>query len=231
MTLGISKKCILSFANHRGRYVQNLARLSESLRTNFDGDFLGFIGEASVGAPPHEQNPYAFKIYAFQKAIDAGYTQVLWLDSSCFAIKNVKPIFEEIEKSGYIMQEAGHYMGTWTNDKALAYFGVTRDEAMTMLMYGNAGFLGLNFEHGIANAFFDKWRAAMAGGCFKGEWNNDNHTESDDERCKGHRHDMSCGSIIANQLGMKYKPGNEWLQYAGPYDQTANETIIIKAQG
>lgn len=227
----MNKKCIISFANEKGRYVQNLSRLSESLRNNFDGDFLGFIGEASIGAPKHEDNPYAFKIYAFQKAIEAGYTQILWLDSSCFAIKNVQPIFDEMENNGYIMQEAGHYAGNWANDRCLKYFGVTRDMAMEMLCYGNAGFLGLNFEYPTPRIFFDRWSESMKAGIFQGAWTNEDNSESEDERCRGHRHDMACGSIIANQLGMVYKSGNEWLQYAGLYDETANETIIIKAQG
>lgn len=227
----MSKRAIISLANQRGRYIQNLSRLAESLRNNFDGDFLGFIGEASVGAPLHADNPYAFKIYAIKHAIDQGYTSLLWLDSSCFAIKKVSPIFDEIETNGYIMQEAGHFAGTWTNDSTLEYFGVTRDEAMEMPCYGNAGFLGLNMLSDIGRVFFTNWKLAMESGCFKGAWTNGHHSESYDDRCLGHRHDLSCGSIIANQLGMQYKSGNEWLQYAGVFDETANETIIIKAQG
>ena len=42
---------------------------------------------------------------------------------------------------------------------------------------------------------------------------------------------MTCGSIIANQLGMKYHSGNTILQYAAPEDEPINETIVFKAQG
>jgi hypothetical protein len=225
------KRVIVSFSNHRGRYLENMARLGDSLKVNFDGDFLGFVGENTVGAPPHLENPYAFKIYCIDKAIDEGYTQILWLDSSCFAIKNVKPIFDEIDKAGYIMQEAGHWVGTWTNDFTLNYFGISRDEAMLMPCYGNAGFLGLDLENEIAEEFYYTWKKAMKNGCFKGSWTNENHQESEDDRCKGHRHDLSSGSIIANNLGMLFKRGDEWLQYAGVYDAVINNTIILKAQG
>jgi hypothetical protein len=230
MTTG-KNRCIISFANHKGRYIQSLCRLSESLNGRFDGDFLSWIGEASLGAEPHLENPYNFKIHAFAKAIEAGYTQILWIDSSCFAIKDVAPIFDIIEKEGYIMQEAGHMVGTWTNDNALNYFGITRDEAMLMPMYGNAGFLGLNMENQISADFFCLWSASMLAGCFKGSWTNENHSESMDERCLGSRHDMAAGSIIANQLGMLYKSGNEWLEYAAPGTTPKNETIIIQAAG
>lgn len=227
----MSKKCIVSFANQKGYYINGLARLNESLRNNFDGDFLGFIGEASVGAPLHTDNPYAFKIYCIQKAIDAGYTQILWLDSSCFAIKNVQPVFGHIGKQGYIMQDAGHWIGEWTNDRTLKYFGVTRDDMMNVKCHGNAGFLGLNFENGTTRIFFDRWRESMIAGMFKGAWTNENHSESTDERCRGHRHDLSCGSIIRYQLGMELQSGEEWLQYAGLYDEVLNDSIIFKAQG
>ena len=225
------KKCIISFANSRGNYVKSLARLSESLRNNFDGDFLAFVGEQSIGAPSHLENPYAFKIYAWYEAIRRGYTHILWLDSSCFAIKNTKPIFDKIDQQGYIMQEAGHLAGTWTNDNALTYFGISRDQAMKMPCYGNAGLLGLKINDPWPNHFFTTWAHSMDAGMFKGAWTNEDHSQSPDERCNGHRHDMSCGSIIANDLGMKYESGQSWLQYGGVFDEVLNDSIIIKAQG
>ena len=227
------KKCIISFANERGNYIHGISRLAESLRTNFDGDFLPFINESSLGCPLHSENPYAFKIYAFQKAIDLGYDQILWLDSSCFAVGNLQPVFDEITNDGFIFQEAGHLVGTWTSDFVLNYWSITRDAAMIMPMIGNAGFLGLRIHSTIGNEFFKRWKLSMEAGCFKGAWTNDNLTESQDPRCRGSRHDMVNSSIIANLMGIidKAKKGNEWLQYAGIYDKTLNDTILIKAQG
>src|ERR1700685_1812253 len=156
-----NKKCVVSFANQIGSYIKNLSRLSESLSNftnpNFDGDFLGFIGEASCGAEPHQTVPYGFKIHAINRAIEQGYKQILWLDSSAFAIKNIQPIFDRIEETGFAFQDAGHWLGHWANDFTLNYFGITRDEAMEMRMIGNAGFLGLNFENTDAIEFFKKW--------------------------------------------------------------------------
>lgn len=211
-------KAIVSLANNKGNYIKGLARLAESLKDNFDGDFFGYTSEKQVGAPKHSENPYAFKVYAIDEVQAMGYTQILWLDSSVYAIANVQPVFDVIEKEGYIMQEAGHMVGSWCNDETLDYFDLARCDAMKMPMYGNAGMLGLNFDIPIADSFFEHWHNAMHAGMFKGDWSN-------------HRHDMTCGSIIANRLGMKYKKGDEWLQYAGIYDKVANDTIIFKAQG
>lgn len=226
------RKAIISFANERGLYVQRLARLSESLRNNFDGDFLGFIGEASCGAEPHETNPYNFKVRCWEKAIEAGYDLILWLDSSCFAVKNVDPVFKMIEEKGYVAQESGHFLGTWANDKSLEHFGFTRDEAMNIKMVGNAGLLGLNMRNGSSREFLLRWKGSMVEGIFKGAWNNDEKTESEDERCKGHRHDMVCSSAILHKMRLNnLLKGDEVLQYAGPYDEVLNNTIIFKAQG
>lgn len=230
----MTKRAIISFANKKGLYVERMARLSESLRNNFDGDFLGFVGEASCGAEPHEQNPYNFKVHCWQKAIDAGYTSILWLDSSCFAIKNITPVFEFIEENGYLIQDSGHFLGTWANDRALEYFDITRDKAMEIRMIGNAGFLGLNMNNQASHDFFRDWKQSMHDGIFKGAWSNNDKTESQDERCLGHRHDMVCSSAIFYKMGSIPEgmlSGEEMLQYAGLFDETLNDKIYFKAQG
>jgi hypothetical protein len=79
--------------------------------------------------------------------------------------------------------------------------------------------------------FLDMWEQSMNAGCFKGAWNNGNLSESEDERCKGHRHDMTCGSIIANKLGMVYQSGNEILQYKEQKEPAMNDTIIFGGHG
>jgi hypothetical protein len=161
-----------------------------------------------------------------------GYNQVLWLDCSVWALKTITPVFDKITEDGYICQQAGHMAGRWTNDRALEYFHVSRDEAMQIEMYGNAGFLGLDFDHPTANEFFNRWKHSMEAGMFKGEWTNHTRTESRDERCDGHRHDMSCGSIVRHQLGMKLQSAMDYLQYVYDGDKTPhNDTVCLFAQG
>lgn len=223
MTTGMTKnnRCVISLATKAGRYVDNLARLSNSLRDNFTtGDFLGFIHESSVGAPLHTDDPYAFKVYCFTKARQLGYTSVLWLDTSCYTVGNIDQLFDRIEEQGVVFQDSGHKLGNWCNDVTLEYFHTTRDEAMTIPMIGNAGFLGVNTIHKRGNEFFIKWRHAQSCGLFKGSWDD-------------HRHDMSCSSAIVHQMGLfdlAYKK-DEVLQYGGIFDKTINDTIIIKAEG
>lgn len=227
----MNKRAVVSFSNSRGNYYAGMKRLEESLVGKFNGTFLGFTDEDSIGAPNHMISHYAFKIHAIAHALRKGFTNLLWLDASVYAVGSIDHIFDEIESNGYIMQEAGHMVGTWSSDETLNYFKITRDEAMEMPMYGNAGFLGLDFRYEIANSFFSSWATAMVSGLFMQDWNNtDNHLSSD-PRCKGERQDMTSGSIIANILGMKYKKGDEILEYATEEMPLKNDTIVLRAAG
>lgn len=230
----MNKRAVVSFANQRGRYIQNLARLSESLRNNFTtGEFIGFINEDSFGAPKHEEDPYSFKINCFEAALASGYTSVLYLDSSVFAVKNIDTLFDKIEEDGFLAQMAGYNCAEWSNDFVLKYHGISRDEAEKMPMIGNAGMLALDFTQEKPTEFFELWRDSQEAGCFKGAWNNIDGSESSDPRCKGSRHDMSNSSILANKLGLidLAVAGDQILQYAGPYDEIAHSNIYFKAQG
>ncbi len=222
-------KVIINLAT--GRYVVGQTRLATSLaNVGYNGSFMAWQNEASIGAPPHNQNPYAFKIHGFRKAEELGHRYVLWLDASVWAIRDVQPVFDHIDKHGYIMQEAGHNCGRWASDFQLDYFGIDRDEASKMLMYGNAGFLGLDLWDTRAKTFLISWEKAMKAGAFKGNWTNKHQEVSKDPRCDGCRHDMSAGSIIANQLNMKYQDAGDWLAYARP-EEEVRETVIFKAMG
>lgn len=225
----MKKRAVISFANQNGNYYQALARLGDSLKGRFEGDFIGYIGEKSIGAPLHSEIPYAFKIHAINCAIQHGYEQILWLDSSVYAIRPIDHLFDIIGEQGYLMQDSGWHIGEWTNDHSLDTFKISRDEAMTMKCYGNAGLLGLDTTNKTAIKFLALW--GYYSELFKGDWNNHDNSESNDPRCKGHRHDMSIGSIIANKMGMKFHPFTEILQYAAPDTEPVNDTICLFAQG
>ena len=224
------RRAIVSFANERGNYFEAQQRLKDSLIGFTDADFIAIQGEDSIGAPKHDKNSYAFKIYAIQEAINRGYTSILYLDTSAYAVANIDAIFDIIELDRYFMEEAGHYAGTWTNDRALKYFGLSRDEAMKITMY-SAGFTGLDFTNDIACPFYMMWIDAMSAGCFKGKWDNKGFTQSKDTRCEGHRHDMSCASIIAKTLQMKYQSGGSYFQYGAPEDKKNKDTVCFYVQG
>lgn len=221
-------KAIVNLSTKEYKNGQN--RLRESLIGKTDADYIEFTSESQVGSPKHQDNPYAFKIYSIEAALNKGYTQILWLDACAYAIAPIQPIFNLIRLHGHFMEEAGHYASTWTNDRTLDYFGISRDEATKIPMY-SAGFTGLNFNNDTTVTFFEMWKQAMLDGMFKGNWTNINKTESQDPRCEGFRHDMSCASIIAHKLGMKYQTCGKYFQYAAPHEAPNKKTVIFFAQG
>lgn len=213
-----NKNCIVSLATKNSRYVDGLARLSNSLRDNASGvDFLGFIHEHSVGAPLHTENNYAFKVYAIQKAIDAGYQNILWLDCSVFAVAPVQPIFDIIEQQGYWFEGAGCWTGNYTNDKTLEHYGIDRSIANFIPMV-QSGFMGFNMQNDDTFSLWRGFKYACNDGLFNGDWSD-------------HRHDQSLISLLIYNHTFSFSHWSEYIQYAGEFDKILNDKIIFKCQG
>lgn len=210
-------KAIVSLATHAPNYYKALDRLQHSLEGRFDGNFIKLRGEESVSAPDHNINNYAFKIFAIAYARAKGNSKVFWLDSSNYAVKNVQPIFDYLDREGIFLEDSGHWVGDWCNDAALDYFKITRDEAMTMHML-SSGFVGLDFNKEISKDFFYRWQESMCAGVFNGSWSD-------------HRHDQTAASIIANQMGLKYSDNCTYFAYVGEPYLPPRETAVFHLQG
>lgn len=214
------KNAIVSFgsANNYG-YVQGLNRLKKSLETYFDGDVLIWTNESDLNCPLHSENPYSFKIYAIEKAIEMGYTKILWLDSSVWAVKNIKPVFDIIKEKGIFLEDSGHYVGNWSNDECLQYFKITRENALKMPMT-SGGFVGFNFEKPFIKLVFNTWKQSMIAGCFKGSWSD-------------HRHDQSCLGIVVNQWLLEnfIYPTGTYFSYIGNGYPDPKESAVCYLQG
>lgn len=207
------KRCIVNFADKAGWYSRGQQRLKDECFKYFPGGDVVILNDYDlIGSPKHHDNPYAFKVYAIDYARKLGYTSILFVDSSIYPVKDVTPVFDHIEKQGYLMQQAGHFIDRWTNDACRAYFNLSPEESKNMIMY-SAGFTGLDFTNMKAVEFFTQWKAAAEAGAFKGSWSD-------------HRHDMTCGSIIAQRLGMEFDSFN-WFSYAGgSYGEGASESFF-----
>lgn len=216
-------KVIVNVVNHAAPYVYAQKRLVGSFWDfhipEEETKIMPLVGEDSVGSPYHQNNPYAFKIHAMDYAHQMGYEQVLWLDASIVFVKHSKPIFDWITEKGFFFEEAGHWVGSWCNDRTLEYFGISREEAMTMPMF-SAGFTGIDFTNSVAVEFFNKWKQSMLDGQFVGDWSN-------------HRHDMTCASIIANQMGLvkSYSSGGNYFAYVGSGYAQPKESVICNLLG
>ena len=225
------KVAFVNFASKNGWYLQGQERLKKYWESFGNGyDLICFQDEDQIGSPKHSDNPYAFKVYAMQAVRDMGYDIVVYMDASMWPVTSVQPLIDWIEQKGYLMEEAGHWSGTWANDRSLEYFKMSRDEAMKIPMF-SAGMLGLDFRSELCREFFARWKNACQGGIFRGGWQNRDKSESQDPRCQGHRHDMTCASIIAKgQLSMEYSPGGHFLSYIGTVYGQPSKTSIFHLQ-
>lgn len=198
------KRAVVCFAD-RGHYAQMMKRLEQSLKGNFSGDFLGFSKFEEINCEPHSEIPFKFKSMAIQKAFDMGYESILWCDSQVYAKSNIDKVFDYLENGpltigilpGYwkqgslIFDNIGFSIGDYTNDKTLNHFGITREQSWKLKMV-NAKVFGLV----KGQQWFDEYRD-LANNLYPGEWHNKFLTESQDMRCKGHRHDQSVLSCLA----------------------------------
>lgn len=207
--------CILNLATGPEKYRVGQKRLVESLRRFFrGGDIFAFQNEADVLAPPHSVVPYGFKPYAFLWAKQRGFDVVLWLDASVVAVAPLGELFHELKQRGHLMQQAGHHVGRWANKYCLSYFGLTRQQVAKWLMYGDSGLLGLDFRCPRSRVFLSRWKAAADSGAFNGSW-------------EDHRHDMTCGSIIAHRLEMEYTEPGKYLRYGMQNRHRGDYTCLI----
>lgn len=201
-------------------YPQGIARLRASCEKMKAPHKLYIHYPSSV--PTHQQLPYAFKLYMMQIASN-DTPIVLWFDSSCWLQHDPTPIFDHIKKHGYLIFDGGWSNAQWCNDRQLEAFEFTRDEATTQ-KHCIGGIVGLDMSSEVGKAIFDEWFLNVD--LFKGSWNNDNLTESNDARCLGSRHDQSILSLIVAKMGLDATPCKGLLNF----DVTDTDSIIL-AQG
>jgi len=210
MIINPTKKAIINVSNDKYRKGQD--RLEQSLQGNTDADILMFKSEQEVGALPHSESMYGFKPMAFQKAYDIGYRKILWLDASMYVIKNLEPIFDEIDKKGYFFQDSGWFNRQWTNQETIYYFGTDKGKMIS------SGVLGLDMNTEQGYKFYEQWVTAMKKGLFNGSHDN-------------HRHDQSSASLIIEKMGLEISENNYLWQYGQITEEPIHENILIIANG
>jgi hypothetical protein len=194
-------------------YGQGVRRLERTL--NFEGwggSILTWKDEYPPGSYVHEHIPYYFKIAAFKEAIRQGFTHILWVDASFFAVKNPMPMFDLINDQGYYFFSSGYSLAQSVNDRALDFVGLSRDEAEGITEWAS-GCVGINLNNPEGSQLYAKWKYYMDEGLSIGSRLHDN--QSQDPRFKFHRQDQSCLSLAAWKLELKNTRGLDMVSYKG----------------
>lgn len=201
-----------------GWYPKGSRRLERSLiHHGFPGAIKTWTDELPPGSPTHEECPYGLKPHAIKWATEQGHKSVLWLDSSAWCVKYPRVHEQAIDRDGYYIVGNGDWrVDQWTNDRCLEHFAVSRQQARDIPLI-SGGIIGLDFRNEIAREFFARYWNAMEAGVFKGEWRNPHWREGQDGRYRGHRHDQSCASIIAHQMGLFIHPEQTYDFYYQPH--------------
>jgi hypothetical protein len=207
-----------------GNAIQNMRSGLENHR--FSGGMVYWDEAYPPGCPTHTACPFGFKPFCFYEAHRLGYNIVLWLDSSVHIVSPVAPLFEVIERQGYVFFQEDHSVGEYCKDEALAPLGITREESFQLPSCWACA-VGLDLRNEHSRAFLQRWKDfAMDGITFPGpkwsgiyDWP---RTASQHPQVKGHRYDQTVASVVALQLGM-----DRWLskEVFGRYFDNKRKTI------
>jgi hypothetical protein len=238
----MQNKVVVSFASFgREAYPQAQLNLIRSCKNaGWDGDFYlrcldgycdEYMGEKiQLGSWPysrqygicwqHKENPYAFKVFAIQEVFEKGYTQIIWMDSTCRMLQYPEPLLELAKEKGIVaFDNLGHPVAPWVSDNALQFLGETEEslEGVKQIM---ACCIIFDFTNPITSRVFDRWMDAAINGAFRED-------ETSRPNFKGFRHDQAVLSVLLHQHGIPllnygegfcYHPHEQTLEFgAGPY--------------
>ena len=193
----LSKCCIINAAYGRW-YPQGQKRLVESLRYHGCAvDILTWCNEP-INEHFDQHKPYTIKAAAFIEAKNRGYTHILWLDCSVWAIKSPNTFFDIINEEGVYMYQSGYNMAQTSSDSDLKFAGFTRDYAESLIECAS-NMVGINLENEKGKELFDIFiEANKSGVCSTSRYHD---KQSNDERFLFARQDQTALSIAFHKAG------------------------------
>lgn len=200
-----------------GWYGAGVKRLERSLIFNgYAGDMLMYSNEYPPNSEAHQDNPYAFKIFAFEEAIRQGYKHIVWCDSSLWCIKTPHVIFDIISDMGVFAFRSGYNCAQTCSDAALEWAGVSRDEAENIPEQAT-GLVGLYMENPKGKEVYDLWKEGCREGLFKTNRVHDLN-DSYDPRFLHGRQDQSIFALACYKAGLDFNYVDFISYYGTGYD-------------
>ncbi len=219
-----TKHCIINSFTNDGWYKRGSERLKNSLiHHGYSGDIIIYEGFANDNYD--KLCKYNVKAAAFEETIKKGYTHLLWLDCSVWALKNPDAIFDVINQEGYYFWKSGYNCAQTCNDNSLNYFDLSRDEAEKMPDCSTSMF-GVNLSNPKAMEFITRFINACKDGVAVGSRFHDG--QSKDERFLFHRQEQSVASLLIGLMGLRMHDPAEYSIY---YQQEMPDSVIFTMRG
>lgn len=206
-------KCITSFSSTgRENYNKALLRMIKSCQEcGWDGGYHirtldGYVdeymgvkiinGAYPAGCNNHAEVPYGFKPAIIKEAIDKGYEQVVWCDSTIKMMKDITPLLDYAKQFGVCaFDNLGYPLNGWISDIALERLQITEKDLLDIKQI-MACCIIFDISNPVGKRIFNEWyEASKDGVSFQ------NGYGSSRRGFVAHRHDQA----VLSGLLWKYK--------------------------
>lgn len=235
-------KVVICTVGIGGWYSKGIARLiNEFDRVSPGFEIQAWVNIYPAGAPGsvvengYEYGPYCAKPFALAAARNSGADIAILVDAAFYPIRRIHPLIDHIAQQGYYLCKNGYKVGEWCSDRAAVRMARTRDELMGIDEVSSYC-VGLNFTDVRSARLLDAWCGLAADRLTfpgphtapSGDGRNKGHV-STDSRVRGHRHDQTALSVIADRLGMdKLSERPQFTAYLG---SETSETVLVNHGG
>jgi len=186
------------------------ARLEKSLAEhNFPGNTMIWRNQWPSNNF-NKRNIYECKAAAFEQALLANYTTIIWGDASIYAIRDMQTFIDRINDKGIWIGQSGYNAAQTASDAQLAYFGVDRNSAEKMPDCAT-GLFGVNIDFPFARKFIETWIQSAKDGAFCGS--RFHAGQSQDPRFCFCRQDQSAASVILGKMEVKLDNFSEFAAF------------------
>lgn len=201
ISVDTSRCCVVDVATGPDMYLRCQRRLQRTFAEVGwpPAQTLCWTSAYPPGSPPHEEMPYAFKLYAIREAERQGFRSILWADSSVWAAKPIEPLFAAAARHGYILMPDGcANFGIHVCDAVAKMLGVDQDGPNTNLAVGKT--YSLDLDHPTGKEIYQRMWNLLERGVYR-------DTGSRHPRYGGHRHDEVAISYIMQTMKLPWSRG------------------------
>ncbi len=194
-----NKTCIVSVA-FRQPYLRHSKAQEAYVLGMADVDYMVFRDQLPIKdgletndiVGTFQKSLYGFKPHAIQRAIDAGYKKIIWLDPSVLPTISMQVLIDALDEHPIIVRSGEEPLSKMCNAKAKQWFNVNDEEIKNERTVAGTIY-GFNFNDTKAIEVFNMWKKTEENGIFG----------TQDDFMAGHWADEACMSLTMYKLGVE----------------------------